>query len=114
MPEDAPTWLIQACSDIRKPEHFSRGVEQFLRLCGRSREHVARTVRQHLHQTPTEYVNSIRMTYAQRQLEMGSQDILDIAMDCGIQNLSHFYNLFRARTGTTPRKYRRSHGKPLS
>ena len=114
LPDGAPEWLTRACAAVQRPEHFSRGVEQFLRLCGRSREHVARTVRRHLNRTPTEYVNGIRMAYAQRQLEMGDQGILEIALDCGIQNLSHFYSLFRARTGTTPRNYRRAHGKPLA
>ena len=113
-PEDAPDWLGHACRAIQKPEHFSGGVAQFLHLCGRSREHVARTVRQHLGKTPTDYVNGIRIAYARRQLEMGDQGILDIALDCGMENLSHFYSLFRAQTAMTPRAYRLSHHKPLS
>lgn len=113
-PEDAPDWLAQACRAIQKPENFSGGVGQFLQLCGRSREHVARTVHHYLGMTPTDYVNGIRMAYAQRQLEMGNQDIIEIALDCGIENLSHFYSLFRARTAMTPRAYRLSHHKTLS
>ena len=112
-PEDAPDWLSEACRAIQKPENFSGGVERFLRLCGRSREHVARTVRLHLQMTPTAYVNRIRMTYAQRQIEMGDRGIIEIALDCGIGNLSHFYRLFRTTAGITPRAYRLSHRKPL-
>ncbi len=111
--DDAPDWLVQACRAIQRPEHFSRGVTQFLKLCGRSREHVARTTRRWFGMAPTDYVNKIRMSYAQRQLEMGDQSILEIALDCGIENLSHFYSLFRSQTGTTPRSYRLSHRKPL-
>lgn len=110
---DAPSWLAQACRAIQSPEHFAGGVETFLRLCGRSREHVARTVRLYFHTTPTDYVNDIRIAYARRQLEMSDQNILDIALDCGIGNLSHFYSLFRARTAMTPRSYRLSHRKPI-
>jgi AraC family cel operon transcriptional repressor len=112
-PENTPDWLADACRAIRKRENFSGGVECFLRLCGRSREHVARTVRQRLDTTPTDYVNAIRMRYAQRQLEMGDQGILDISLDCGIENLSHFYSLFREQTGVTPRAYRLAHHRPL-
>jgi len=112
-PEDAPDWLVAACRAIQKRDNFSGGVERFLQLCGRSREHAARTVRQHLGTTPTDYVNRIRIAYAQRQLEMGDQGILDIALDCGIENLSHFYSLFRAQTGLTPRAYRLSHRRAL-
>jgi len=110
---DAPEWLAQACRAIRKPEHFSRGAGEFHRLCGRSREHVARSVRLYFATTPTDYVNGVRLDYAKRQLEMGDRSILDIALDCGMENLSHFYVQFRALTGTTPRKYRLSHRKPV-
>ncbi len=112
-PEESPDWLIEACRAIQKRENFSGGVERFLHLCGRSREHAARSVRRHLGTTPTDYVNRIRIAYAQRQLEMGDQTILDIALDCGLENLSHFYSLFRTQTGVTPRAYRLSHHRPL-
>lgn len=111
--DDAPDWLARTCEAMRNPLHFSKGTAEFLRLCGRSREHAARTARQHLGMSPTDYVNAVRMEYAQRQLEMGDEGILEIALDCGLENLSHFYGLFRARTGTTPRKYRLSHRRPL-
>jgi AraC family cel operon transcriptional repressor len=51
------------------------------------------------------------MVYASRQLEMSSQCILEIAIDCGLSNLSHFYTLFREEFGVTPRAYRMSHSK---
>jgi len=113
LPEGTPDWLAQACRAIQEQKHFSGGVGRFLRLCGRSREHVARTVHLYLGMTPTDYVNGIRMAYAMRQLEMGNRDILEIALDCGIENLSHFYSLFRNRTAMTPRAYRLSHRKPV-
>lgn len=112
-PEGAPDWLAQACRAIRERDNFASGVERFLALCGRSREHVARTVRQLLGTTPTDYVNRIRMAYARRQLEMGDQEIVDIALDCGLGNLSHFYRLFREQAGVTPRVYRLAHRRPV-
>jgi AraC family cel operon transcriptional repressor len=108
-PTDIPYWLAQACRAIQERDQFAGGVERFLKLCGRSREHVARTVQQTFHVTPTEYVNRLRIAHACRQLEMSDQSILEIALDCGIGNLSHFYSLFRARTGMTPRGYRLGH-----
>jgi AraC family cel operon transcriptional repressor len=112
-PEGAPDWLAQACRAMHERENFSRGVERFLALCGRSREHAARSVRQVLGMTPTEYVNRIRMTHARRELEMGDREILEIALDCGLGNLSHFYRLFRDSTGLTPRAYRLAHRRPV-
>ena len=102
--EGAPDWLAQACRAIRERENFSGGVERFLALCGRSREHAARTVRQLMGTTPTAYVNGIRMTYARRQLEMGDREILDIALDCGLGKPQPLLPpLPRARRNDSPR-----------
>ena len=103
-PEETPDWLTRACTAA--PDHLAEGVEGFFRLCGRSREHVARTMRRILKTTPTDYVNMLRMGYSRHHLEMGDRPILNIAMDCGFEDLSHFYTLFRRETGTTPRAYR--------
>lgn len=46
------------------------------------------------------------MKDAARQLRMTDHDILNIMYDCGLSNPSHFYKLFKARYGETPRKYR--------
>jgi AraC-like DNA-binding protein len=35
------------------------------------------------------------MNYSARQLAQTAQPIVDIALDCGLNNLSHFYALFR-------------------
>ena len=40
--------------------------------------------------------------------------IVRIAGDCGIGNLSHFYRLFNARFGVTPRRYRLGHQTLIS
>lgn len=112
-PHDMPDWLLHACREIRKPEHFPHGAERFVRLACRSREHVARSARQFLGVTPTDCVNCARMDYAAGRLAMSNQDILEIALDCGIGNLSHFYELFRARFSMPPGAYRKSRRKPI-
>lgn len=109
--DEAPGWLLRACA--KAPEQLEAGVEGFFGLCGRSREHVSRVMRRYLNMTPTDYMNKLRMTYARQQLEMGNREILDIALDCGIENLSHFYSLFRGETGTTPRAYRLRHHRHI-
>ena len=54
------------------------------------------------------------MAYARHHLEMSHRDILDIALDCGRQNMSRFYAVFRKETGMTPRAYRmRAHEKSV-
>lgn len=110
---DIPDWLLHACQEIHRLENFSKGVQAFFQIAGRSREHVARSCQHALGVTPTQYVNRIRMAYAAGQLEMSNRDIVEIALDCGIENMSHFYKLFGEAHGITPRAYKLKHRKLL-
>ena len=101
-----PDWLDAACLGIKKTEHLPQGLESFYRLAGRSPDHVARACRAHLGISPTEIVNAARLEHAAARLSGTDDTILDIADDCGLPNLAHFYKLFAARFGTTPRRYR--------
>lgn len=101
-----PEWLELACRQIVHVEHFSGGTPELARLAGRSPSHVARATVRWLKQTPTEIVNTARLDYSARQLAETARPIMEIALDCGLNNLSHFYALFRKRFGVSPRKYR--------
>jgi AraC family cel operon transcriptional repressor len=72
-------------------------------------EHLARQVRQHLHKTPTDIVNEARLAHAASELQSSGRAITEIALECGVENLSHFYKLFREHFGCTPRQYRLRH-----
>jgi len=106
---EIPGWLKGGLAALDDPVVFSEGPAAFARACGRSPEHVARACRKHLGKTPGELVNTVRMKDAARQLRMSDHDILNIMMDCGFSNPSHFYKLFKAQYGETPRKYRFAH-----
>lgn len=104
--EPLPDWLERACREIAHPEQFSGGTPALARLAGRSPSHVARATVRWLKLTPTEIVNAARLGYSARQLAETARPIMEIALDCGLNNLSHFYALFRNRFGVSPRKYR--------
>ena len=99
-------WLQAACDGIKNPKHLEVGLESFYRLAGRSPDHVARACRRQLGISPTEVVNSARLEHAATRLTASDDSILDIADECGLPNMAHFYKLFAARFGTTPRRYR--------
>ncbi len=101
-----PDWLRAACLAISDPAHFERGTRGFAALAHHSPEHVAREVRRWLGRTPTDIVNEARMAHAAGRLAASSDPILEISLECGFENLSHFYRLFAARFGSSPRQYR--------
>jgi AraC family cel operon transcriptional repressor len=49
------------------------------------------------------------MEFAAGELRTTLRPIIEIALECGISNLSHFYGLFKTAHGTTPRAYRLRH-----
>ncbi len=76
------------------------------RLAGRSPEHISREFRRYLDRTPTEVINDARTSHAADRLATTDDDIFSIVLGCGLENVSHFYRLFRARYICTPRVYR--------
>ena len=102
-----PPWLSASLARIQEQRHFALGTPEFARLAGCTPEHLARAVRRHLGRTPTDVINEARLAYAAQQLCTTERPILDIVADCGLENVGHFYKLFRARFGASPEKYRR-------
>ena len=56
-----------------------------------------------LKKTPTRLINEMRMRHAATALSTTQQEIIDICYDCGLENVGHFYTLFRQTYGMTPR-----------
>lgn len=55
-----------------------------------------------------EYLTRYRLARAMQRLAETDDGVLDIALDCGFGSNSRFYEIFRQRTGTTPRQFRAS------
>ena len=111
--EDIPDWLATACTAARTPEVFRNGSAGLVAIAGKAHPHVSRMMRKHLGQTPSDYVNHIRMEYAARALTTDNEAISEIAADCGIPNMSHFHKLFREAHGLTPLQYRQKFQKQV-
>ena len=105
MNRSAPEWLTRALVGIHDPRYFSAGTPALARLAGRTPQHVNTTLKTCFGRTATEVVNQIRLDYAATQLRMSTKKIFEVCMDCGFQNLGHFYQVFRAQFGMTPRQY---------
>lgn len=104
--ETGPPWLVRACRAMRETNNLSEGLPRLIALSGVSGAHLSRTLKAQYGQTPTEFLNELRIARAATLLATTSQEITDIALDCGFENLSYFYRLFRQQHGQTPRAYR--------
>lgn len=108
-PQDAPDWLARALTEAQKAPVFQEGAAGFVAQTGRAHAHVSRTMRKVTGQSPSEYINTVRMTHAARSLTTDNEPVSQIAADCGIPNMAHFHKLFRAHHGMTPLQYRQQY-----
>jgi AraC family cel operon transcriptional repressor len=109
-----PEWLRFACAQVVEYPNFTGGVAALVRLAGRSPEHVARACRQHYGKRPVDLIHQARMAHAADQLRRTTISVVEIALDCGVENLGHFYRGFRAAHGLSPAAYRRRHADAVS
>lgn len=56
--------------------------------------------------TVKEYIIFARISHAKKLLKYTDKSVREIAEECGVNNVSHFINLFKDREGTTPYRYR--------
>jgi AraC family cel operon transcriptional repressor len=103
-----PHWLGSLLTQMQKEENFTLGLDKLYELSGRSVGHLNRVFRQYLSVTPTLYINQLRLDFAKSLLTTTNLSIVDISMDAGFENLSHFYHLFKSRFGQTPSRFRKT------
>ena len=102
-----PYWLEILCERMKKTANFMAGTERMIELSGKSREHLARSFKKHLDMTMTEYVNDLRINYFANMLKSSNIPILDLCYECGFQNISWCYTLFKKKYGISPKDFRK-------
>lgn len=60
--------------------------------------------------TPTEYLNTVRLRNAEQLLRTTSNQVADIAFECGFYDSSYFCACFKRSYGLPPHRYRAEHG----
>lgn len=101
-----PEWFRTLCKEAKKKEHFTRGTAALVQLSGKSHAYVCRMFKRCLGMSPTQYINQLRVSYAENLLLNTDMDILEISMEIGLDNVSYFYDLFKRKHGLTPHRYR--------
>ncbi|MEI6752850.1 MAG: AraC family transcriptional regulator [Paludibacter sp.] len=67
---------------------------------------LCRFFKMHVGITIFEYLNQIKKEFACKLLMDKDLSVLDVAIDSGYNNLSHFNKQFKLITGVTPKDYR--------
>jgi AraC family transcriptional regulator, dual regulator of chb operon len=107
--KSVPRWLEQLVVEMRKKENFTPGISALFSLTNKSAEHVCRVFKEYFHQTPSQYINEIRLNYAANLLTYSDETIIGICLESGFENLSHFYHQFKRKFNMSPARFRKTY-----
>lgn len=109
--ETMPDWLAHALNNARESA-APPDLERFIAWCGKSHEHVARSVRRFLKRTPSELMGDLRLDRARNLLARTNRTVTQIAAASGFASLNYFHKQFRRKFACTPAEFRRSEPRP--
>ncbi len=104
-----PVWLRQLQDELAGAIPVGLTVGDLARRAGCTPEHLARTFRRYLDQTPAEYLNAQKLSRAARLLSHTDRRIKEIAALAGFATPGHFCRQFRRQYGQRPGDYRQVH-----
>jgi AraC family transcriptional regulator len=87
--------------------HENLTLAQIARVVEYSPSHFQRVFRAATGQTVHQYVLESRLNKAQELLQQRRRTVIEIAAQCGFSSQSHMTDVFRARLGITPARFRR-------
>jgi len=93
------TWMAE-----HRAEDFT--LDQLAARAGVSKFYFTRLFKNAMGVSPSRYLLTLRMDEARRLLRETKRSVVDIALDVGYANPSHFARFFRRETGLSPSDYR--------
>ncbi|ARU62951.1 hypothetical protein CBW65_19660 [Tumebacillus avium] len=76
-------------------------------ISGISKFHLIRLFRETIGQTPSHYINEVRLTRAVEMLTATDREVTDVALDAGFGSLSTFHRAFKKKYGVSAGQYRK-------
>ncbi len=101
-----PAWLERVCAQMEKKENFAEGLPRMIAISGKTREHLARSMRRYKDVTISEFINNLRLEYAADELAGSEVRIIDLCFESGFTSLDYFGKLFKKKYGMAPSAFR--------
>ncbi|MDI4647637.1 helix-turn-helix domain-containing protein [Cohnella hashimotonis] len=106
-PRDVPAYVRQTVQAIDSRYRERLTLETLANERSVSKFNLSRAFKRYIGLGPIEYLIQVRMNHAKEYLKYADVPVGEIAERVGIDNASHFINLFKERTGLTPLAYRK-------
>jgi AraC family transcriptional regulator len=103
-----PRWLEHARELLRDRFAEALTLGDVAAAAGVSADHLARSFRRFQGCTVGEYVRRLRVEFACRRLAAAEVPLVQVALEAGFADQSHFTKTFKRHTGMTPASFRAS------
>lgn len=104
----APPWLEKVKEYLNENFPAPPRLEELARAAGVHPTHLARVFRRFEHCTAGDYIRRIRIAEAQKRILAGDEPLVEIALETGFADQTHFTRSFKRVTGMTPTEFRRT------
>lgn len=98
---------------IRENYNKRLTIDEVAHLAGMNPQYFCRFFKHNTGKTVMEYVNDIRINKAAQRLLEGEDKIIEVAGECGYDNMGYFIKRFRQCKGMTPSEYRKRNSKSI-
>lgn len=109
-----PNYLVGVVSEVEKYFNEKITLERLANKQAINKFYLAKEFKKYIGVTPNEFLIQTRINYAKELLQYSNLSVADISFRAGIDNVSHFINLFKKRAEMTPLTYRKMWQRPSS
>lgn len=102
-----PQYIKEVLKTIEKNFQSPLSLDMLASQQNISKFHLAKEFKKYTGNTVNEYIINTRLSYAKELLKYSDLPIREITYACGMNNISHFINLFKSRERMTPLAYRK-------
>ena len=103
-----PPWLDKLREEAERWDSLKHAPRRLHDACPCHPSHLCKSFQRYYGETPTDFINRLRLRQAVRQLQDPDAKVAAVAAGLGFDSLSHFHRLFKRHYGLTPAAYSRA------
>lgn len=103
-----PNFIKEIAREMDKDFRNKLTLDYFEKKHHRSRFHISKEFKRYMGITVNEYLINTRISHAKELLKYTELPVSEITFEVGMNNVTHFINLFKSREEMTPLAYRKA------